>query len=228
MRAILIAAAAALFPVPAAAETVAGQAEVVDGDTLAIGDRRIRLFGIDAPELAQPCHRDGRPWSCGEAAREQLRQLVGSNAVECSGDEVDRHGRLVAVCRSAGFELNRTMVEYGWATAFRSYSDAYLPWEIRAKQARRGIWSSTFDPPQSYRIAQAPDPDPSRSTSPPRRAAAPRAFSGGCVIKGNRNRRGEWIYHLPGMPYYDRTRAEEMFCSEAAAQAAGYRRAIVR
>jgi hypothetical protein len=48
------------------------------------------------------------------------------------------------------------------------------------------------------------------------------------VIKGNRNRRGQWIYHLPGMPYYNVTRAEEMFCTEADAQAAGYRRAIVR
>ena len=46
----------------------------------------------------------------------------------------------------------------------------------------------------------------------------------GCLIKGNRNRRGEWIYHLPGKPYYSETRAEEMFCSEAEAQAAGYRR----
>jgi hypothetical protein len=29
-----------------------------------------------------------------------------------------------------------------------------------------------------------------------------------CLIKGNHSRRGDWIYHLPGMPYYDDTRAE--------------------
>ena len=52
--------------------------------------------------------------------------------------------------------------------------------------------------------------------------------SGNCNIKGNRNRKGQWIYHLPGMPYYDRTRPEEIFCTEAEARAAGYRRAIVR
>ena len=46
----------------------------------------------------------------------------------------------------------------------------------------------------------------------------------GCVIKGNHSRRGERIYHLPGMPYYEQTVAEEMFCSEAQAAAAGYRR----
>ena len=52
--------------------------------------------------------------------------------------------------------------------------------------------------------------------------------SGSCNIKGNRNRKGQWIYHVPGMPYYDQTRAEEVFCTEAEARAAGYRRAIVR
>lgn len=35
-------------------------------------------------------------------------------------------------------------------------------------------------------------------------------------------------YHLPGFPYYEATRAEVIFCAEAQAQAAGYRRAIVR
>jgi hypothetical protein len=52
-------------------------------------------------------------------------------------------------------------------------------------------------------------------------------MTGKCVIKGNRGLHG-WIYHVPGMPYYAETRAEEVFCSEAAARAAGYRRAIVR
>ena len=47
------------------------------------------------------------------------------------------------------------------------------------------------------------------------------------MIKGNRGSNG-WIYNLPGMPYYERTKAEEMFCTEAEAQAAGYRRARVK
>ena len=51
----------------------------------------------------------------------------------------------------------------------------------------------------------------------------PRTTEGACTIKGNRTRRGEWIYHLRGMPYYDEARTEEMFCSEAEAQAGGYR-----
>src|SRR3546814_9625845 len=51
---------------------------------------------------------------------------------------------------------------------------------------------------------------------------------GQCLIKGNHSQRGEWIYHLPGMPYYNATRAEAYFCTEAEAQAVRYRRAIVR
>ena len=51
---------------------------------------------------------------------------------------------------------------------------------------------------------------------------------GQSLIKGNHSQRGEWIYHLPGMPYYNATRAEAYFCTEAEAQAVRYRRAIVR
>jgi len=42
-------------------------------------------------------------------------------------------------------------------------------------------------------------------------------------IKGNRSSSGDWIYHVPGGRWYDRTKPEECFSSRAAAQAAGYR-----
>ena len=133
-------------------------------------------------------------------------------------------------CWADGFELNRTMVEQGWATAFRKYSQDYVADEARAKAQRRGIWSSSFELPEEYRRAQAQRAAaPQTSAAPPARRAAPTLPSvKGCVIKGNRNRKGQWIYHVPGMPYYDQTRPEEIFCSEADAQKAGYRRAIVR
>ena len=79
------------------------------------------------------------------------------------------------------------------------------------------------------RVREADRRPRSPGTSRQRPAAAPRAVaSGSCNIKGNRSRRGEWIYHVPGMPYYEQTRPEELFCSEADARAAGYRRALVR
>jgi len=226
----MVAACALLLPGPVAAQSLSGAGHVVDGDSLSVGGISVRLFGIDAPEAKQTCDRDGSPWACGAASAEQLRMLVGSNRVECAGRGTDTYGRTVAVCRADGFELNRTMVEQGWATAFRRYSQDYVASEARAKSQRRGIWSSSFALPEDYRMAQEARAEPPRSGASPRapRAAPLADAPGGCVIKGNRNRKGQWIYHLPGMPYYTVTRAEEMFCSEAQAQAAGYRRAIVR
>lgn len=219
--------ALAVCPTAAFAETVSGAATVIDGDTITIGNRTIRLFGIDAPEDRQSCVRDGMAWACGEAASDELRGLVRDAVVECQGDENDEYGRLLAVCQANGFELNRTLVEYGWAVAFRRYSQAYVAYENRAKSERLGIWSSEFDQPEDFRFAQSPQREarPARQARP---AEQQYSRNGLCTIKGNRNRRGQWIYHLPGMPYYDDTRPEELFCTEADAQAAGYRRAIVR
>jgi hypothetical protein len=81
---------------------------------------------------------------------------------------------------------------------------------------------------EDYRAEKPKAEPPSRTIRPfvssPRPRAAASGSSSGCNIKGNDSRKGEWIYHLPGMPYYAQTRAEAMFCSEAEARAAGYRR----
>jgi endonuclease YncB( thermonuclease family) len=225
MKTALLPILLAAMAVPAAAEVVSGQAQIIDGDTLALDGRRIRLFGIDAPELPQSCDRNGEAWACGEESRTQLEAIIGGQLVSCEGDELDPYDRLVAVCSAGRYELNRTMVEAGWATAFRKYSQDYVAAEIRARGERRGLWRSTFLLPEQYRLAaSASDPEPQARRASPRAAPASSRQPGGCVIKGNRSRRGEWIYHLPGRPYYDQTRAEEMFCTEEEAIAAGYRR----
>jgi endonuclease YncB( thermonuclease family) len=212
-----------------AQSSFAGAADAIDGDSLTVSGIEVRLFGIDAPEGKQQCSRDGQSWPCGEAAAVKLRSMVEGQTVSCRARGRDAYGRAVSVCSAGGIELNRTMVAQGWATAFRAYAQDYVADEVRAKAARVGIWDSTFELPGDYRrqneeraaAAQAPV----RLVRQPRASGSP---SQGCTIKGNHSRRGDWIYHLPGMPYYNQTRAEAMFCSEAAAQAAGYRRAIVR
>ena len=223
--ALLITAASA-----ASGEPIYGVARAGDGDSLTIGERRIRLFGIDAPEWNQSCKRDSRDWACGQAATEALSKLVTGKQVRCVPVDTDDHGRIVARCTVGGTDINRTMVATGHAVAYRRYSTEYVSAEEAAKGSRRGIWSGSFEAPSDVRHAD--DQVAPRRT---RRSASGLVVPNvsislqvsGCRIKGNRGSNG-WIYHLPGMPYYAQTKAEEMFCSEAAAQSAGYRRAIVR
>lgn len=215
----------------ARAQTVIGQATAVDGDTLLVGDTKVRLFGIDAPEKAQTCDRNADRWRCGEESSRQLESLVRTYQVQCRGRGKDTHGRTVATCSANGVELNRAMVMHGWATAYRSYSQDYVADEARARAAKLGLWTSNFMLPEDYRNAAA-EKASGEARAPQRlltRQVAPApAPMGRCAIKGNRNRKGQWIYHVPGMPYYEATRAEDIFCTEAQARAAGYRRAIVR
>lgn len=214
--------------VPVHAQVIRGTARAVDGDTLEVSGKHIRLFGIDAPESDQTCQKDGARWACGMVATQQLSTLVEGQQVECRGNGVDQYGRMLAVCSAGGEELNQVIVEQGWAVAYRQYSDNYIGAELRAKSGDLGIWSSRFMLPSDYRHSKLPAALASAPAKPQRSNTQPPTWTGGCVIKGNRNRRGLWIYHIPGMPYYEQTRAEEMFCTEAQAQAAGYRRAIVR
>lgn len=231
--AILRAFAAALaFGVPtlASANVIEGTAEVIDGDSLRVGGTEVRLFGVDAPEYTQSCFSNGAQVACGAMAKDALEGLIGAGKLVCMAQGTDQYGRTVARCQTAGVDVGNALVASGWATAFRRFGTDYVAAETRARAVRAGIWQWDFQPPEDYRASlQAPrEPAPAQRLA--RASAQPRRFErdGMCLIKGNHSRKGDWIYHLPGMPYYDATRAEAYFCTEAQAQAAGYRRAIMR
>lgn len=79
---------------PASAQSIAGQASVIDGDTIEIHGKRVRLFGIDAPETAQTCQDDaGKPYRCGQAAANALAEFIGSKTVRCEPRDVRPDGR---------------------------------------------------------------------------------------------------------------------------------------
>jgi endonuclease YncB( thermonuclease family) len=125
----------------------AGAPVVNDGDSLTFGTERVRLLGIDAPEYNQTCMRGGKDYACGREARRALAALIGGKPVACEGWEKDRYGRLLATCKAGGVELNRSLVEAGWAVAYGGYSSE----ERAARAARRGLWAGDFERPRDWR-----------------------------------------------------------------------------
>jgi endonuclease YncB( thermonuclease family) len=201
---------------------VSGPAAVIDGDTIEVGGNRIRLHGIDAPESAQDCLAGGRLWRCGRHATRALRGRMADRSVACEEWDRDRYGRVVAVCRLGGTDLNAWMVSEGWALAYRRYSRKYVAEEALAKAARRGLWRGEFVAPWNWRAGQRLQPVRRGARSDTGRNR------GGCRIKGNISRAGARVYHVPGGRYYERTkinpsRGERWFCSEAEARSAGWR-----
>ena len=128
-----------------------GKPLVTDGDTIKFGKTRVRLFGIDAPEIRQKCIYDQKAWNCGLEAHRALEVMVGQNDVFCEQKDADRYGRIVAVCKVKDIDLNATMVREGWALAYRRYSNDYIDEESIAKSSKLGVWRGSFRPPWSWR-----------------------------------------------------------------------------
>ena len=165
---------------------VAGRALVIDGDTIEVGSVRIRLFGLDAPESAQTCLEGSRHWPCGEQATRALVGRIDGRSIACEERDQDRYGRIVAVCRYGGQDVNAWLVREGWAMAYRRYSSAYAGEEASAKAAKRGVWRGEFVPPWDWRrgdrLKSASRDRVKATRDAPRVAARDR---GGCNIKGN-------------------------------------------
>jgi endonuclease YncB( thermonuclease family) len=198
-----------------ASDLIAGQATVVDGDTIRIGDVRIRLHGIDAPEAAQSCNAfGGGTWTCGAQATYALQQLLAKHDVSCQPITLDRYGRTVARCFVGDVDIQADMVRRGLAWAFVKYSTDYVVQETQAKFTRRGVWQTQTQPAWDYRATRWAEYD---KTAPV-----------GCPIKGNVNRQGEKIYHVPwGRDYakvkMDLSKGKQWFCSQDEAERAGWR-----
>jgi endonuclease YncB( thermonuclease family) len=201
-----------------AVEPLAGRASVSDGDTLRLGEARLRIHGIDAPESDQRCtSASGAEWACGAWSTSVLRGLVAGRELSCAAIERDRYGRWVARCNAGGTDIGAAMVATGAALAYRRYAPDYVAIEAVARSERRGIWAGAFVAPEDHRAA---------ARNKPQTVAAGPA---GCPIKGNISASGR-IFHSPGQLDYDRVvidpaRGERWFCSASAARAAGWRAA---
>ena len=151
MTAFTIAAAGASV---ALSDQIAGQARVVDGDTLVVDDRKIRLNGVDAPEMRQNCLDASNEWyPCGNEAAQALSRRISGQPVTCVlNPQPDRYGRAIGTCWfSDGEDMQSWLVRWGWAVAYRRYSSRYLHDESRARGNRSGIWRGRFVVPWHWR-----------------------------------------------------------------------------
>ncbi len=131
---------------------VTGPARVVDGDTIWIGETKIRLWAIDAPETKQECHRDGQPWKCGVAATEHLSMFIRSKPVTCEDRGTDRYKRMIGKCSVDGLDIGAEMIEKGMAMPYWNYGGDYYMQLFRESRGQGvGIFSGTFKPPWEWR-----------------------------------------------------------------------------
>ena len=125
---------------------------ITDGDTIKFNNKKIRLHGIDTPEIKQLCkNKDGEDYKCGVKAKLALITLISSNQVKCSVHGKDRYKRLIATCFIKNININEWLVKEGWALAYRRYSKDYVNEEVFAKNNNLGLWRGDFLEPWKWR-----------------------------------------------------------------------------
>jgi endonuclease YncB( thermonuclease family) len=224
----------AIADTPAHATDIVGIPTIVDGDTVEIAGKKIRLEGIDAPETDQIClDAKGERWACGIAARDHLSQKAGGKFWKCHVAGTDRYKRSLASCDVDGLSVNQWIVANGWALSFVRYSHQYDAVEETARRGNAGLWAGAFIAPWDWRhrnkntlvlgAIHVPMDAQSILIAPASAADAP---SQDCIIKSV-SRNGQCIYHLPGDAYYSsinmKTKGKRWFCSAEGAEAAGCR-----
>ncbi|WP_010239060.1 thermonuclease family protein [Clostridium arbusti] len=212
---------------------------VVDGDTLELSDgSKVRLIGVNTPESTTRTEPYGK-----EASNYTKNQLTGKTVyLEKDVSETDQYGRLLRyIWLSVPKEINDSeiktkmfnavLVENGYAEVSTyppdvKYRDYFTKYNAEARNAKKGLWSidpngtTKGDTSSSGTSTKSSSSSSTSSTSP----NANNSTSPKGSIKGNINSKGEKIYHVPGGQYYDKTNAEQLFNTEAEAQAAGYRK----
>ena len=130
---------------------IIGKAKIIDGDTIHISNKKIRLHGIDAPETKQTCLFENKKWNCGQQSTRELKKIINKKTVKCITSGIDRYERYIATCYVNKLNVNQTMVRKGWAIAYRYYSKNYIMDENYAKKNKVGIWKSKFEEPYIFR-----------------------------------------------------------------------------
>ena len=126
---------------------IIGKTYVIDGDTLKVANNRIRIEGIDAPELGQPAKDKNRVvFDHGNRVRSDLIDKIGGKKVEVMVKGYDKYERIIGLVTCDGKDVGAWLVRSGRAIA--AYGDQYKSLELEARKEKRGIWGcdEIYDP----------------------------------------------------------------------------------
>ena len=149
-----------LSPVVQSQKLITGKAKVIDGDTIHIGNNKIRLHGIDAPEKKQKCKKVflsismfsfQKQYDCGVYSTTALKKKIQDKEVKCISKSKDKYNRYIAICYLKKLDINKWMVSNGYAIAYKRYSKKYVVDEEFAKQNKSGLWRGEFMNPEKWR-----------------------------------------------------------------------------
>jgi endonuclease YncB( thermonuclease family) len=133
-----------------------GNTFVLDGDSLKVGGKEVRLFGVDAPEYKQTCFdAKKKEYACGQVSRDFLINLAGGKQVTCLYAEKDKYDRFLSKCSVDKISINEEIVKNGMAVIYNfTESDEKMDkLEAEAKEKKLGIWKGAFQLPKDYRKA---------------------------------------------------------------------------
>ena len=142
------------------AEEISGFANIIDGDTIRIGEKKIRLYGIDAPEKQQNCFKNwisfgfiqfSKEYNCGKTSKIKLENYILNKKIKCISESKDRYGRFLGICYLGNNDINKWLVRNGYALAYKRYSRKYEIQEKIAKEQKLGLWRGNFDMPWEWR-----------------------------------------------------------------------------
>jgi endonuclease YncB( thermonuclease family) len=140
---------------PQAGDEITGRGEVIDGRTVAVGGTVLTLWEIESPAFRQRCLRQGEPWECGVAARDQLRDIVRGGELVCSVKRAAESGDPPSARCYLGYsDIAAALIDRGYATALEVWKSPYKQNHREARGSNRGIFSGLFTPPADWRRGQ--------------------------------------------------------------------------
>lgn len=123
-----------------------GKAKVIDGDSLKVGNKEIRLYGIDAPEYKQKClNKINQEYSCGIDSLNFLAKLVDGKKIICYYANKDKYNRYLSNCYYENIFINEEIIKNGMAVIY-NFSENNINIENLEKLAKSnkiGIWQGS-------------------------------------------------------------------------------------